>query len=361
MKNKDLNSKKEKLEDTLCFPMCLPTEEQEKEILARVAEIGLRTIFENFCYAFGGEKYQQSSGGPIGARVTMAAARIVMQDFGEQWRISLECAKVEIGLLSGFVDDVSQGGTSIRLGLRFATDKKEWIWKKEYLVEDLAKRENGETRNRRMKRICLPAINSINEDLVFTGVTPENFANMRMPTLDFEFWLEENGEINHNYYQKPMKTPYVIMKSSAISQHQKISILSNEVVRGMSNINDDKISLEEKYATVEQLIKEMKVSGYDRGEIREVVVCGLTGWKRKLERRKETGMYRSAKSTLVGRCRRKLLAKTSWYKKKRKRDEEDEKEERENHGKRRKNENEIKEEKEERKEESKSCSVCPLH
>ena len=50
MKNKDLISKKEKLEDTWCFPMCLPTEEQEKEILARVAEIGLRTIFENFCY-----------------------------------------------------------------------------------------------------------------------------------------------------------------------------------------------------------------------------------------------------------------------------------------------------------------------
>ena len=60
MKNKDLISKKEKLEDTWCFPMCLPTEEQEKEILARVADIGLRNIFENFCYAFVGEKYQQS-------------------------------------------------------------------------------------------------------------------------------------------------------------------------------------------------------------------------------------------------------------------------------------------------------------
>ena len=35
MKNKDLNSKKERLEDTWCFPMCMPTEEQEKEILAR--------------------------------------------------------------------------------------------------------------------------------------------------------------------------------------------------------------------------------------------------------------------------------------------------------------------------------------
>ena len=77
------------------------------------------------------------------------------------------------------------------------------------------------------------------------------------------------------------------------SQHQRISILSNEVVRRMSNINDAKISIEEKYVTVEQLIKEMKVSGYDRSEIREVVVCGLTGWKRKLVRRKDTEMYRS--------------------------------------------------------------------
>ena len=120
----------------------------------------------------------------------------------------------------------------------------------------------------------MPAINSINEDLIFTGETPKDFANMRMPTLDFELWLEDSGEINHNYYQKPMKTAYMIMKRSAISQHQKISILSNEVVRRMGNINDAKISIEEKYATVEQLIK--IVSGYDRGEIREVVVCGLT-------------------------------------------------------------------------------------
>ena len=71
----------------------------------------------------------------------MAAARIVMQDFGEQWRISLECAKVEIGLLSGYVDDVRQGATSIRLGLRFSTGGKEWRWKKEYLVEDLERRD----------------------------------------------------------------------------------------------------------------------------------------------------------------------------------------------------------------------------
>ena len=69
------------------------------------------------------------------------------------------------------------------------------------------------------------------------------------------------------------------------------------------------------------MIKEMKMSGYQRSECREIMVSGLTGWMRKLMRRKDTGMYRSARSTLYTRCKKKLLEKTSWYKKKRKRDD----------------------------------------
>ena len=87
---------------------------------------------------------------------------------------------------------------------------------------------------------------------------------------------------------------------------------------------------------MEVFIGEMKTSGYDRGETREVVTCGMIGWQRKVKRREEEGrFYRSAKSTLNQRCRKKLLEKTSWYKKKRKREEDDDGENDEN-GKRRK-------------------------
>ena len=55
------------------------------------------------------------------------------------------------------------------------------------------------------------------------------------------------------------------------------------------------------------------------------MVSGTLGWIRKIKRRKEEGLdfYRSAKSTLAGRCRRKLLEKTTWYKTKRDDDEEE--------------------------------------
>ena len=50
-----------------------------------MAEIGVRVIFENFIYKFGEKMYRQGSGGPIGARVTMAASRLVMIDWGEHY------------------------------------------------------------------------------------------------------------------------------------------------------------------------------------------------------------------------------------------------------------------------------------
>ena len=146
-----------------------------------------------------------------------------------------------------------------------------------------------------------------------------------MPTLDFELWLEKDGEINHSYFQKPMKTPYVVMKRSAISQHQKMSILSNEVVRRLSNINHKRAPKEEIVKHMEVFITEMVTSGYGRGETREIVAAGMLGWQRKMKRREEEGrIYRSARSTLPMRCRKKLLEKTSWYKQKRKREEDEE-------------------------------------
>ena len=52
-----------------------------------------RVIWENFCYKFAGKTYKQSTGGPIGARVTMCAARLIMQDWGERYKPEDSIAK----------------------------------------------------------------------------------------------------------------------------------------------------------------------------------------------------------------------------------------------------------------------------
>jgi hypothetical protein len=91
--------------------------------MGHVAEIGTRAIFEQFCYKFGGKAYHQQSGGPIGARVTMCASRMVMQHWARNYRNILLQARLRLALLRGYVDDGCQGSTVLRRGMIFDTEK----------------------------------------------------------------------------------------------------------------------------------------------------------------------------------------------------------------------------------------------
>ena len=114
------------------------------------------------------------------------------------------------------------------------------------MIEDkIMKYEKMESTNARMSRLCLPAINSINRDLVFTSEIPEEFKDNKLPTLDFYLWLCKNGQANWSYFQKLMKTPLVLMEQSAMGDQQRHSILSNELIRRLSNTNHEEPDIEE--------------------------------------------------------------------------------------------------------------------
>ena len=314
MKSKEVNSKSGDVEYQWQFPRAAPTATQVREIQARCAEIATRFLFENFTYKFSGHTYKQNSGGPIGARVTMAAARIVMSHWGLNWRRILESAGVRLPQLDGYVDDVRNRSTSLRFGTRWNVEEKKWTWSQEDKDEDKRmKYKMKESTNQRMARLCLPAINSVNPNLVFTVEIPEEFKGSKLPTLDFLLWLEKNGVLNHSYFQKLMKTPFVIMQNSAMSDKQRSSILANELIRRLSNTNHENNDLTEQSEIIEIFTQQLKSSGYARKAARDMVVSGILGWKRKIRRRKNEGslFYRSGKSTLAGRYRKKLTEKST--------------------------------------------------
>ena len=287
-------------------------EVEKKEVISRCVEIGVRVVFDNFCYKFGGDTLRQGSGGPIGARVTMAAARIVMQTWSEDYRRILEAAGLRVGLLTGYVDDVRQISTCLKEGIRFSKDNKRFEYSEEAKKEDQERRIQGESKNGRMARVCQQAMNSVNEDLQFTVEVPEDFENEKLPTLDFSLWME-NGLLVHTYYQKSMKTPFVVMERSAMGSKQKMEILSNEVVRRLTNVDHERLGVEEQRIVLEQMTQELKNSGYKIEQARDIIISGFRGWKRRIERRKVTGLYRAAKDTLEAREKKKLVEKETWY------------------------------------------------
>ena len=92
-----------------------------------------------------------------------------------------------------------------------------------------------------------------------------------------------------------MKSLYVLICRSAMSEHQKYSILSTEVIRGLSNIDRQNVGQPEVEEILEKMITQLKTSGYNRKETRKAIVGGVLGWKSKIERKKEgTNFFRSA-------------------------------------------------------------------
>jgi hypothetical protein len=157
-------------------------------------------------------------------------------------------------------------------------------------------------------------MNHVNKNLNFTTEAPKDFPPQRLPTLDFVIWLVD-GLIRHSYYEKAMKTQFTVMQRSAMGEHQRLAILSNELVRRLNTIHSE-VREDEMVKVVEQYVRQLKTSGYGRKQAREIIISGVIGWRRKLERREEAGQkqYLEAKETLEARTDAKLLEKVSWFK-----------------------------------------------
>ena len=76
------------------WPTLLPTERETRMLIGIALEIAVKMVFTNFIYTFGGESYLQGFGGPIGARLTMCASRLVMQDWHENFVLRLKQSKL---------------------------------------------------------------------------------------------------------------------------------------------------------------------------------------------------------------------------------------------------------------------------
>ena len=69
-----------------CPALCLPCRSLAKITSCNIlCEIGVRILWEKFSYRFGQKIYHHQSGGPIGARITMACSRLLMQQWGESY------------------------------------------------------------------------------------------------------------------------------------------------------------------------------------------------------------------------------------------------------------------------------------
>ena len=87
-------------------------------------EIAVVFFWKNFCYTFGRKKFIQLDGGLIGARLTMAVVRIVMQFWKDKFNDVLHKSNIS-ELLSGlYVDDGRSMQRILEYGERYCPVNK---------------------------------------------------------------------------------------------------------------------------------------------------------------------------------------------------------------------------------------------
>ena len=87
------------------FPRVVLTPEDKQEIIGTVLSIATTALFHHHYYSFGGRKYKQMGGGPIGLRGTCALARLIMQIFDVKWEQRLKELSIRIWLYCRYIND----------------------------------------------------------------------------------------------------------------------------------------------------------------------------------------------------------------------------------------------------------------
>ena len=123
-----------------------------------------------------------------------------------------------------------------------------------------------------------------------------------------------NNLVHYEFFNKPMANKNVIAKISALSENVKIASLNQNLIRRMLNTSEH-VNIKTRTNIVDEFTQQLLNSGYDWDQVRKIIVSGLTGYENMVSRAKRTGsgLHRSAAEGAQERRRKKLLAKSSWF------------------------------------------------
>ena len=105
------------------FPNVKLSMEEKRMVVATVIQLATEAMFRYHFYEFGGKRYQQMGGGPIGLRGTCTLARLVMQIFDGRWVDKLSSSGLKLNLYTRYMDDGRLFCHPIKRGWRWVEGK----------------------------------------------------------------------------------------------------------------------------------------------------------------------------------------------------------------------------------------------
>ena len=157
-------------------------------------------VMQNHHYSFDNIIRKQCKGGAIGNSLTEKLGKLVMKRFGKKFRSTLRKLEVEVELVRNYVDDVTEIAKALDPGVRFDEEKMKMVRKAELVESDKAVPEDKRTMEE-LRKIA----NTIFECVQFTTECPSGQENGKVPVLDLQIYVGEDGLVKHEHYEKPLQ------------------------------------------------------------------------------------------------------------------------------------------------------------
>ena len=115
-------------------------------------------------------------------------------------------------------------------GVRFDKTKMKMVKMEELVENDKDIPEDVITMNE-LRKIA----NTVFECVQFTTDCPSNHVEGKVPVLDLQLYVGDDGLVKHEFYKKPCFNKFAIPNQSAHSKRMKMSVIVEEGLRRLQN------------------------------------------------------------------------------------------------------------------------------
>ena len=147
-------------------------------------------------------------------------AKAVMVPWDRRFVEKLEKLSVNQKLYCRYVDDQNIVVEVLSPGSRYNREED-----KIEIMEEMVENDREVPGDKRTFEVVREVGDSLEEMIRLTADVPSNYPGGRVPILDMEVWVErdESGmsKIRWGFYEKKMKSKYVMMKDSAVGMKTK--------------------------------------------------------------------------------------------------------------------------------------------
>ena len=157
--------------------------------------------------------------------------------------------------------------------------------------------------------------NSLDENIQVTFDCPSLNEDNMVPVLDVKLRVNSNGYIEYSFYRKPCANNLLVLKESALAMKNKFTILTHECFRRLHNCSDT-LPEEEKVEILNKFMSDLKDSGYNEKERKNILEAGLKTFSNLKEKEKngERPFYRSRFFQQDGKINLQHKKSRNWFK-----------------------------------------------